>query len=306
MYRYCCAWLVVFVLLAAEPVGAQGKLPSMLIRVPESTTTLFVAETSTARFYRIRRAGDTLLADGHFYMSIGQEGEGKEQSGDRRTPLGAYFVTEQLDTSRLHEKYGVTAFPLDYPNAWDERLGRDGDGIWLHGVDPNGGQRPKRDTDGCIALPNADLSALIPAFEENVTPVLVTREVDWVDAKDSSLLRTELESSVTLWAESKASGDLYSYLSLYDDDFLRGEMTKAEWSALVLQNEQRDVAAGEQLASASVSDLLLLAYPEENNLYLSRFRLAVRSKERERVSIVRLYWRRDEHGAFRIMTEDNG
>ena len=134
----------------------------------------------------------------------------------------------------------------------------------------------------------------------------MTREVDWVDAKDSSLLRTELENRISLWAESKARGDLYSYLSLYDDDFLRGAMTKAEWSALVLQNEQRDVAAGEQLASASVSDLLLLAYPEENNVYLSRFRLAVRSKERERVSIVRLYWRRDEHGALRIMTEDNG
>ena len=62
-------------------------------------------------------------------MSIGQEGPGKQSSGDKRTPLGVYFVTEQLDTSKLHEKYGVTAFVLDYPNVWDLRSRRSGDGI---------------------------------------------------------------------------------------------------------------------------------------------------------------------------------
>ena len=305
MYRYCCALLVVLVLLAAEPVGAEGKLPSMLIRVPESITTLFVAETSTARFYRIRRAGDTLIADGHFYMSIGQEGEGKEQSGDKRTPLGAYFVTEQLDTSRLHEKYGVTAFPLDYPNAWDRRAGRDGDGIWLHGVDKNGGLRPKRDTDGCIALPNADLSSLIPAFEDNVTPVLVTRKIEWAAAAESASLRDELESRIEMWRESQLQGDLYEYLALYDDEFARWGMNKTEWSVLMWQNDSLRASAGETIAVSSVSDLLLLAYPEEEGLYLSRFQLTV-SNERDITSMVRLYWRRDEHGALRIIAEDRG
>jgi murein L,D-transpeptidase YafK len=306
MNQTLCALLVVFLLSATEAVGADDAIPSMLIRVPESMTTLFVAETSTATFYRIRRDGGTLLEDGSFHMSIGQQGDGKQRSGDRRTPLGAYFVTEQLDTARLHEKYGVTAFPLDYPNAWDRRAGRDGDGIWLHGVDRNGGQRPKLDTDGCIALPNADLSSLIPAFEDNVTPVLVTRKIDWVAAGESASLRVELESRIEVWRKSQIKADLYEYLALYDDEFARWGMNKAEWSVLMWKNDSLQASAGEPIAASSVSDLLLLAYPEEEGLYLSRFRLTVVSNEREITSMVRLYWRRDEHGALRIITEDRG
>ena len=34
-----------------------------------------------------------------------------------------------------HDKYGVAAYPLDYPNAWDRFNERTGYGIWLHGVD---------------------------------------------------------------------------------------------------------------------------------------------------------------------------
>ena len=128
--------LLVNTAVLAEPV------PAWVLRLPESTPTLFIAETSTSAFHRFDRAGDSVVKVRQDYMSIGLGGTGKERAGDQRTPLGVYFVTEQLDTSRLHDKYGVTAFSLDYPNAWDRRLGRTGDGIWVHGVDQKGGTRP--------------------------------------------------------------------------------------------------------------------------------------------------------------------
>jgi len=293
--------LSILALLAAADLYADEALPKMLIRVPDSVRTLFVAETSTSSFYRFDRVGDDIVKSGSYYMSIGQNGAGKERSGDRRTPIGAYFVTEQLDTSRMHEKYGVTAFPLDYPNEWDRRADRDGDGIWLHGVLPGGGKRPPRDTDGCIALPNDDLAALIPAFTDNQTPVLVTREVTWVDGAEREGLRVELESRVAEWAASKKSGDLYSYLSLYDDDYTRWGLNKDEWSALVLRAD-----SAEEPVSATVSELLLVAYPEEEGVYLSRFRLTTTVEEQQTVAMARLYWRRDEHGAFRIIAESRG
>jgi murein L,D-transpeptidase YafK len=293
--------MTVLALLACADLRADEGLPKMLIRVPESVKTVFVAETSTSSFYRFDRVGDDIVKSGSYYMSIGQNGAGKERSGDRRTPIGAYFVTEQLDTSRLHEKYGVTAFPLDYPNEWDRRADRDGDGIWLHGVLSGGGKRPPLDTDGCIALPNDDLAALIPAFAANQTPVLITREVTWVDDSERQGLRVELEKRVAEWAESKKSGDLYSYLSLYDDDYTRWGLNKDEWSALVLHANN-----AEKADSTTVSDLLLVAYPEEEGVYLSRFRLTTVGKEQQTVAIARLYWRRDEHGAFRIIAESRG
>ncbi len=234
-------------------------------------------------------------------MSIGEEGSGKSRSGDRRTPLGVYFVTEQLDTGKLHEKYGVTAFPLDYPNAWDQLADRDGDGIWVHGVHPQGGRRPERDTDGCIALANKDLQTLAIEFESNVTPVLVTTEVAWNESSDNDAIRDELEKRVAEWAASKADGDLFTFLSLYDKDFERWGMDKSEWSTLNLQS------AGQRIIrEMTLSELLLLAYPDEEGLYLSRFRQTVKEGEREIVSTVRLYWRRDASGTLKIIAEDTG
>lgn len=299
MHRFLILTITVLLALNSANSRAADALPAMLIRIPESLGTFFVAETTSARFHRFDRQGDDIVKTGSFYMSIGQNGAGKQRSGDRRTPIGAYFVTEQLDTSRMHEKYGVTAYPLDYPNEWDRRAARNGDGIWLHGVLANSDQRPKFDTDGCIALPNEDLSSLMPVFADNVTPVLVTRQVRWVESVDTQGLREELEERVFDWAASKARGDLYSYLSLYAEDYSRWGMDRNEWSALALQ---ADDAAG----TAAVSDLLLLAYPGEDDLYFSRFRLTVVKNGQQTVTMARLYWRRDGSGAFRIVAESRG
>ena len=282
-------------------VSADGRLPASLIRIPESTASLFVAEVSTARFHQFDRSGDGVVFSGSYYMSIGQNGSGKQRSGDKRTPLGVYFVTEQLDTSKLHEKYGVTAFPLDYPNVWDRLADRDGDGIWVHGVMPSGGLRPERDTDGCIALANEDLSLLIPDFRDNVTPVLVTLSVNWVGAAEHRALRLELEDKIDEWADVQKRGDLFAYLSLYSDEFQRWGMNKAEWSSLTLQT-----GSLRAIQQVNVSDLLLVAYPEEEGVYLSRFQLETVDDARKTTSRKRLYWRRDAEGALKIVAEDDG
>ncbi len=282
--------------VAAEPVLAW------VLRLPESTPTLFVAETKGSAFHRFDRAGDGVLKVGQDYMSIGQGGIGKESSGDRRTPLGIYFVTEQLDTTRLHDKYGVTAYPLDYPNAWDHRLGRTGDGIWVHGVDPRGGIRPPLDTDGCIALPNARLLALEQSFEANVTPVLIATELAWAEPATVAELRAGLENAVMRWADDLEQGDMYAWLDAYDDAFRHWGMDKDEWSAFSLETVGR-----RPITAVSVSDLLLLVDPAEKGLYLSRFRLEIGEGEsRTVISRRRMYWRRGENGTFRIVAEDSG
>ena len=300
MLRVLPTVLMTTLYCAISPVLAD-EMPTSLIRIPESVSTIFIAETSTAQFHRFDRSGDDIVRGGSYYMSIGRGGVGKERSGDKRTPLGVYFVTEQLDTSELHDKYGVTAFPLDYPNAWDKRADRDGDGIWVHGVDRQGGRRPVRDTDGCIALPNEDLLLLSPEFRDNVTPVLVTREVEWADDTRSTALRIELENRIGQWAQSKSGGDLHAYLSLYDDEFERWGMNKKEWSSFNVQT--KSLLAVREI---TISDLLLLEYPEEQGVYLSRFRQQLVDKEQKIESTARLYWRRDSDGELKIIAEDEG
>ena len=301
MLRFSLIVLAIFVFVTPDLLLAEDRYPTALIRVPESIETVFVAETSTSEFHQFNNLDGNLAIANSFYMSIGKKGAGKQRSGDKRTPLGLYFVTEQLDTSKLHEKYGVTAYVLDYPNVWDKNEGRDGDGIWVHGVHPKGGLRPEFDTDGCIALPNDDLNSLQGKIKSNVTPVLVMQQLDWREDHSGMALRLELEIAVSEWAASKANGDLHAYLSSYGADFHRWGMSKAEWSALSMQsNEFKDYQ------SAKVQDLLLVAYPEEEGLYLSHFRLAVRTASKQINSIIRLYWRREESGLLKIVAEDVG
>ncbi len=290
---------VVGLSLIATATYSVEKIPAALIQLPASVDTVFVAETDASLFHRFDRQGDSVIHNGSYYMSIGSAGPGKERSGDKRTPIGVYFVTEQIDTSRLHEKYGVTAFPLDYPNEWDQLAGRDGDGIWVHGVHPNGGRRPARDTDGCVALPNEDLLQLMPLFKDNQTPVIVTRQVSWVDSDEAAVLRTALLARLHQWAASQSEGNWHSFLSLYDETFSRWNMDRGEWSSLKIR------APAEQ-SSVTISDVFLAAYPDERGLYLSRFSVSKIDSSGEYSVAVRLYWRRAGDGQFRIVAEDVG
>jgi len=295
------SFLLVGLFLVAASAVAE-LVPAWILRLPESTPVVFIAETSTSAFHRFDRAGDGVLKVRQDYMSIGQGGTGKEHSGDQRTPLGIYFVTEQLDTTQLHARYGVTAFPLDYPNAWDRRLGRTGDGIWVHGVDPHGGTRPPLDTDGCIALPNERLLALEQSFLANVTPVLIVTELAWDEPGAVAALRIALEQAVLHWAESLEQGDMYAWLNYYDDEFQHWGMNKEEWSAFSLETVGR-----RPIDDVKVSNLVLLADPVEDGLYLSRFRLEIsEGMSRKVISMRRMYWRRSESGALKIVAEDSG
>ena len=294
--------VILALIVVSLTVPVHAAVPAWLVRLPESTQTVFVAETSAAAFHRFDRTRDGVAKTRRDYMSIGLGGVGKARAGDRRTPLGIYFVTSRLDTSTLHEKYGVTAFPLDYPNAWDRRLGRGGDGIWVHGVDPNGGTRPRRDTDGCIALPNARLSALAGSFEPNVTPVLIAERLAWAHPAEIVAVRSALEGAVVRWSEALRTGDMVAWLRFYDESFERWGMNRDEWAAFSLQTVGRRA-----IADVSVGELLILGDPVEDGLYLLRFRLEIaEAGGRKVVSTRRMYWRRLESGVYRIVAEDAG
>jgi murein L,D-transpeptidase YafK len=299
--RFACSFLLLLCLLCTF-ARADEKVPAYVLRLPESVETIFIAETSTARFHRFENvAGKGIGYFGHSYMSIGDNGDHKQSSGDRKTPLGIYFVTEQLDTERMHEKYGYTAFPLDYPNALDRRMQRSGDGIWVHGVDRRGGQRPPWDTDGCIALPNDILAGLEDQFQPNVTSVLIARTIEWSTPSRIEALRRELESAVRRWVDSRQRGDLYTFLSLYDADFRHWRMNLSEW--MVLQTE---ILQTRNIQSIVVDDLLLLADTIEVETYLSRFRMTTSETGKTVVVTKRLYWRRSNDGGLKIIAEDSG
>ncbi len=286
--------------LASSAVNADAVLVFVL-EIPESVSDVLIADTQAATLHRFGRTASGIVKVEQRYMSIGQNGVGKERAWDRKTPLGVYFITEQLDTSNLDAKYGVAAYPLDYPNAWDKHMQRTGDGIWLHGVDKNGSRRPPRDTDGCLALPNDELLSLADTLEPLVTPVIVARELVWTTPGELEKRRIELRKVLEMWRQSLEEGDLLTYLSLYSDEFRHRGMDKATWSSYRL-----GAFAARDIESVKLDDVLLIADPEEPGLYLSRFTQEFVTGGGTVRMTKRLYWLRREDRIWQIVAEGAG
>jgi murein L,D-transpeptidase YafK len=290
--------------LADDPaamVVSAGRLPAYFIELPESVDDVLLADTGSATMRRYVRSGNSLVEKDRRYMSIGQNGAGKKREWDRKTPLGVYFITERLDTSKLHDKYGVAAFPLDYPNAWDRQMQRTGNGIWLHGVDHRNPDRPPLDTDGCLALPNDEILQLADVMRPLVTPVVVAREISWATPEELRATRLEFRLALDIWRESLAAGDLRTYLELYAEDFRYRDMDRNAWASYRL-----GVFEARRLTGATLDDITLLADPEEPNLYLSRFTQVLSTDAGQVTTTKRLYWRRGAGNRWEIVAEDSG
>ncbi len=284
--------------LIAAPAGA---VPAYLLELPPSVSDILIADAENATMHRFVQSDGKILKKDHRYMSIGLNGAGKQRAWDRKTPLGIYFLTEELDTSRLHDKYGVAAYPLDYPNVWDRQKERTGDGIWLHGVDHKNPERPPLDTDGCLALPNEELLKLADSLEPLVTPVIVARRMAWSSPAEQDELRTEFRLALELWRQSLEDEDLFAYLSLYAEDFRFQDMDRKSWAAYRL-----GVFAARSLNRVALDDVMLLADPEERDLYLSRFTEILESDAGTVTTTKRLYWRRGQDHRWQIVAEDAG
>lgn len=273
-----------------------------MLEVPASISNVLIADTESATLWRFGHTESGIVNVDQWYMSIGQNGVGKQREWDRKTPLGAYFITERLDTSDLNAKYGIAAYPLDYPNAWDRYNERTGDGIWLHGVDRNnGGKRPPRDTDGCLALPNEDLLSLADTLKPLLTPVIVARKMIWTAPDEIEGLRVELRAALEDWRQSLEQSDLATYLSLYADEFRHGGMDKETWVSRRLAAFQ----AGNP-RSVRLDNVLLIADPEETGLFLSRFTQEFLTDQGPIRMTKRLYWLRRDDNYWQIIAEGAG
>ncbi len=309
-YRYTRLLFSVLSLAIAHSASAEDGVaaitkstlaPAYLLEMPESVSDILIADAASASLRHFVSSGAGIVEKDQRYMSIGLNGLGKQRAWDQKTPLGVYFVTERIDTRYLNEKYGVAAYALDYPNAWDRKRKRTGSGIWLHGVDRNNPDRPPRDTDGCLALPNEEITLLEGVIEPYVTPVIVARNVEWATPDDIRNTRTEFHAVLDTWKKSLAHGDLDTYLSLYADDFRFHDMNREEWASYRI-----GVFDSRQLHAVMIDDLMLLADPEEPNLFISRFTQVLVTSTGSIESTKRLYWRRIADGHWEIVSEDSG
>ena len=178
----------------------------IILVVEKQTQTLNVYEYSKGHYY----------LDKKFICTTGEHVGDKEVEGDKKTPEGYYIFNKKAVESELAPIYGVLAYPMDYPNFWDKRLGKNGKGIWLHGLN-----RPRvpRDSNGCIALENIDLIDLEPDIKLYDTPIIIYDKISMANTAKLSETAAKLRSFVESWRKAWESKDFARYKSFYAQDF---------------------------------------------------------------------------------------
>jgi len=210
-----------------------GTVPSQFLKITPQTRHAIAIDASRSRLYLFENTASGLQLKSDYYVSIGKAGTLKNQEGDQRTPLGVYFITSNLDTKALNEFYGAGALPLNYPNMLDQRRGKSGSGIWLHGTPPHQFSRAPRSTDGCLVLSNPDLLAIIHSIAARNTPVVVAAQLVWKPVSQLEDPARSFQSTLNAWRSSKVSGDVKKMLTFYTPDFSSAGKSLDEYTPLL-------------------------------------------------------------------------
>jgi murein L,D-transpeptidase YafK len=276
---------------------AENRLPRQLLQLhPEQKHALLV-DSRRSRLYVFSNAEGRprLVAD--FYVTLGKNGTDKTREGDQKTPLGVYHVTANLPRKKLTDFYGSGAFPINYPNEWDRRMGRNGHGIWLHGVPSDVYSRPPRASDGCIVLANGDLDSVARFVQVGLTPVIIADEVEWADAAAVEAERQSLGAALEQWRVDWQSRDTENYLAHYSARFSAGTQDLAAWSA-----HKHKVNAGKKWIKVGVSRVSMFRYPRERDFVVVTFNQDYRSHGLSNVMRKRQYWMK-EGARWKILYE---
>lgn len=214
--------------LAAATVSAEHLYPTALMNwMVEDSFHAIIVDKSEQRLYVWHiREGEPRLVES-YRCSTGEKEGDKWIRGDMRTPEGVYFFCSVIDGRKLPPKYGVWAFTTDYPNFVDRRRGKGGDGIWLHGRDKPLAPRP--DSNGCIALENADLLKVSRFIRLQSTPLIVVKKMVMEPRRVIVEREREARGFVESWRQAWERQDLERYMSHYSPNFQSGWLDYASW-----------------------------------------------------------------------------
>ena len=178
---------------------AEDRLPRQVLQLHAGQKHALLVDSRRSRLYVFANddGRPRLVAD--FYVTLGKNGIEKTREGDQKTPVGVYHVTANLPRQKLTDFYGAGAFPINYPNEWDKRQGRNGFGIWLHGM-PSRRLQPRRRARATAAScsPTRTSRRSASFVQVGMTPVIIADEIEWIEAaraRKPSARRSPLRSS---------------------------------------------------------------------------------------------------------------
>ena len=288
-------------LASEKAVPPKGSLPDGIVHLAPLFRHAILVDVQRARLYVLENLEGALSLTRHHYIGIGKNGYGKQVEGDQRTPIGVYRITGWKGDAELPELYGTGAFPMDYPNRWDQFMRRSGTGIWLHGVPRNVYTRPPRSSEGCVTMANDDLLALRRSVSLGMTPVVLTDRLEWQTAEQAQTRRNEWLTRIETWRQRWSTRATDAYLSDYAPDFTTTGMNYAEFAA-----HKRRVNETKKFIQVELRDINIFRYPGmERPTMMAEFSQDYRSDNYSSVARKQQFWRQEADGSWKIFREDN-
>lgn len=219
----------------------------------------------------------------------------KVKEGDLRTPTGIYQIVEKLSKeTKLDPFYGPFAFVTSYPNVYDTYRGKNGSGIWIHGL-------PEQDRDeftrGCIAINNSSIECLSNNIDISKTLLIIDEsEIKKNIAKETF---ASILAQLYAWRYAWIYDDIKSYLSFYSPEFIRFDgMDKEKF----ISYKTRIFQKGER-KTIIFNDINVIPYPNSSNIYEISFKEFYKSDTFEFTGGKTLIVAFDENRKVKILTE---
>ncbi|HTY99465.1 MAG TPA: L,D-transpeptidase family protein [Rhodocyclaceae bacterium] len=279
---------------------AENYVPRYLLQLRAEQKYAIVVDTQKSRLYLYQNDNGAPRFVADYYVTHGKLGTDKTREGDQRTPIGVYHVTASLPRQKLADLYGSGAFPINYPNEWDKRMGRNGHGIWLHGTPSNTFSRPPKASDGCVVLANQDLDAVAKNLQVGLTPVIISNSIEWLSLDDWQAERQSLLQVMDEWRHDWESMDMERYSRHYARKFSADGQDYASWI-----EHKRQVNAGKSWIKVATGNVSMFRNPGNEEYVVVTFEQDYRSSNLSNVMKKRQYWIKED-GRWKIVSEGAG
>ena len=287
-------------LRAYKDKPAETMVPRYLLQMRPDQEYAVIVDIRKARLYLYQNdtkhgAPPRFVAD--YYISYGKSGADKFKEGDKRTPIGVYHVTSSIPRQKLTDFYGSGAFPINYPNIWDRKQGKDGYGIWLHGTPSDTFSRPPKASDGCVVLANTDLDALAKYLQIGSTPVIIGDSIEWLSLDDWQAERKSLLEMIDEWRRDWESRDIGKYARHYARNFSGDGKNLSAWI-----DQKKKVNAGKQWIKVAANNISMFRNPGKDEYVVVTFEQNYESNNLSNKVQKRQYWIKED-GRWKIMNE---
>lgn len=257
---------------------------SSVLACDKSKSTLVLYKKDENRTFELQKNYDAYTGE--------VEGD-KVREGDLKTPLGVYQLTKKI--SKLDSFYGPLAFVTSYPNTYDKYRGKNGSGIWIHGLPIE--QERDEFTKGCIAINNENIKGLEKKIDIKKTLLIINQTELTQTATKENL--SALLSQLYKWRYSWIYSDINGYLNFYADDFVRSDgmdlnKFRTYKTRVFKKNEKKEII---------FNDINIIPYPNSTDIFQITFKEFYSSNSFKFIGDKTLMVKIDSDNKMKIFTE---